>query len=67
MQSRQKGPFIILFNAKVGEGRGENVVGLLGLGIRNIRGEKFIEWGHTNNLIIGNTTVSAINKKERDL
>ena len=31
-------------NAKVGEGRFENVVGEYGLGQRNERGERFIEW-----------------------
>ena len=39
------------FNAKVGERREENVVGLRGLGITNVRGAKFGEWYHSNNLI----------------
>ena len=42
------------FNAKV-EGREENVVGPPGLGIRNMLGEKLVEWCHTNNFIIRNT------------
>ena len=42
------------FNAKVGEGGGKNVVGPLGMGIRNIRGQKLVECCHTNNLIVGN-------------
>ncbi|GFO43397.1 craniofacial development protein 2-like protein [Plakobranchus ocellatus] len=43
------------FNAKVGEGREENIVGPYGLGTRNLRGEKLVEWCNMNNLIIGNT------------
>ncbi|GFN90701.1 craniofacial development protein 2-like protein [Plakobranchus ocellatus] len=43
------------FNAKVGEGREENIVGPHGLGTRNLRGEKLVEWCKMNNLIIGNT------------
>ena len=42
------------FNAKVGEGREENV-GPHGLGIRSILGEKSVEGYHTNNFITGNT------------
>ncbi|GFO01572.1 craniofacial development protein 2-like protein [Plakobranchus ocellatus] len=43
------------FNAKVGEGREENIVGTHGLGTRNLRGEKLVEWCKMKNLIIGNT------------
>ena len=43
------------FNAKVGEGKFENVVGEYGLGERNERGERFIEWCKANNQIITNT------------
>ena len=42
-------------NAKVGEGRFDNVVGEYGLGQRNERGERFIEWSKANNQIISNT------------
>src|SRR5438552_15966083 len=43
------------FNAKVGAGRFENVVGEYGLGERNARGERFIEWCKASNQIITNT------------
>ena len=36
-------------NAKVGEGRFDNVVGEYGLRQRNERGERFIEWCKANN------------------
>ncbi|GFO39298.1 craniofacial development protein 2-like protein [Plakobranchus ocellatus] len=41
-QCSQQNPLIIMgdFNAKVGEGREENIVGPHGLGTRNMRGEK---------------------------
>ena len=42
-------------NAKVGEGRFDNVVGQYGLGQRNERGERFIDWCKANNQIITNT------------
>ncbi|GFO12223.1 MORC family CW-type Zinc finger protein 3 [Plakobranchus ocellatus] len=56
-QCSQQNPLIIMgdFNAKVGEGREENIVGPHGLGTRNLRGEKLVEWCKMNNLIIGNT------------
>ena len=42
-------------NAKVGEGRVENMVGDYGLGERNERGEKLINWCNTHNQVIANT------------
>ncbi|GFN87475.1 craniofacial development protein 2 [Plakobranchus ocellatus] len=45
------------FNAKVGTNKVDDIdiVGKNGLGIRNERGEKLIEWCQTNNIIVGNT------------
>ncbi|GFN93367.1 craniofacial development protein 2-like protein [Plakobranchus ocellatus] len=43
------------FNAKVGTEKVDDIVGKHGLGIRNERGEKSIEWCQTNNIIVGNT------------
>ena len=43
------------FNAKVGKGRFENVVGPYGLGDRNYRGERLISWSDANNLLLVNT------------
>ncbi|GFO09044.1 craniofacial development protein 2-like protein [Plakobranchus ocellatus] len=43
------------FNAKVGTEKVDDIVGKHGLGIRNERGEKLIEWCQTNNMIVGNT------------
>ncbi|GFO32139.1 RNA-directed DNA polymerase from mobile element jockey-like [Plakobranchus ocellatus] len=43
------------FNAKVGTEKVGDIVGKHGLGIRNERGEKLIEWCQTNNIIVGNT------------
>ncbi|XP_012941986.1 craniofacial development protein 2, partial [Aplysia californica] len=43
------------FNAKVGAIRHEDIVGPYGLGNRNERGEKLIEWAILNDMIIGNT------------
>ncbi|GFN84631.1 craniofacial development protein 2-like [Plakobranchus ocellatus] len=43
------------FNAKVGTEKVDDIVGKHGLGIRNERGEKLIEWCQTNNIIVGNT------------
>ncbi|GFN95634.1 endonuclease-reverse transcriptase [Plakobranchus ocellatus] len=43
------------FNAKVGTEKVDYIVGKHGLGIRNERGEKLIEWYQTNNIIVGNT------------
>ena len=42
-------------NAKVGEGRSGKIVGDFGLGVRNERGERFVEWGTNHNQIIKNT------------
>ena len=44
------------FEAKVGEGREENMRRHHGLGIRKMRRvEELVEWCHANNQIIGNT------------
>ncbi|GFO24946.1 endonuclease-reverse transcriptase [Plakobranchus ocellatus] len=43
------------FNAKVGTEKVDDIVGKHGLGIRNERGKKLIEWCQTNNIIVGNT------------
>ena len=42
-------------NAKVGEGKHNAVVGVHGLGERNERGQKLIDWWAANNQIITNT------------
>ena len=42
-------------NAKVGEGKHNDVVGMHGLGERNERGQKWIDWCAANNQIITNT------------
>ena len=42
-------------NAKVGRGRDEDTVGPHGLGIRNDRGERWIEWCKSNEQVIMNT------------
>ena len=45
-------------NAKVGkekEGKGYNVIGKHGMGKRNEKGERFIQWCEDNNLIITHT------------
>ena len=42
-------------NAKVGVGREENVVGPYGLGERNERGNRFVEWCIENKQVITNT------------
>ncbi|GFO05200.1 craniofacial development protein 2-like protein [Plakobranchus ocellatus] len=41
--------------AKVGTEKVDDIEGKHGLGIRNERGEKLIEWCQTNNIIVGNT------------
>ena len=43
-------------NAKVGEGRSGEVVGKFGLGERNERGTKWVEWCESWNQVIMNTT-----------
>lgn len=43
------------FNAKVGKGKESNVVGSFGLGRRNQRGERLIEFCVKHNLVIANT------------
>ena len=43
------------FNCKVGEGLENGTVGAYGLGQRNERGEKFIEWCKANNQVVTNT------------
>ena len=43
------------FNTKVGKGSYKDIVGSYGLGERNERGDKLIEWCTENNQIIMNT------------
>uniref|UniRef100_A0A8D8XFQ8 Craniofacial development protein 2 n=1 Tax=Cacopsylla melanoneura TaxID=428564 RepID=A0A8D8XFQ8_9HEMI len=43
------------WNAKVGEGRENKIAGPFGLGIRNDRGDRFVEFCNENNLCIMNT------------
>ena len=43
------------FNAKVGNGRSGEVVGDFGLGVRNERGDKLVEWCESRNQVIMNT------------
>lgn len=43
------------FNAKVGMGRQDNIVGPHGLGARNERGEVLVEWAAQNRFTIANT------------
>src|SRR6476469_10291336 len=43
------------FNAVVGEGREDRVVGKFGIGKRNDRGERLIEFCKSQNLVITNT------------
>ena len=43
------------FNAKIGEGREEDIIGPYGLGIRNERGERLFEWCKTNSMIVSNS------------
>ncbi|GFO16672.1 craniofacial development protein 2-like protein [Plakobranchus ocellatus] len=56
-QCKSQDPLIMMgdFNAKVGTEKVDDIVGKHGLGIRNERGEKLIEWCQTNNIIVGNT------------
>ena len=43
------------FNAKVGQGRYDDIAGPHGLGCRNARGDTLIEWAKINNFMISNT------------
>ena len=43
-------------NAKVGGGRSGEAVGNFGLGVRNERGDKWVEWCESWNQVIMNTT-----------
>ena len=43
------------FNAKVGEGRSENIAGPVGLGTQNERGEHLVEWSKKHHMVIANT------------
>ena len=51
---RRDGPVIIMgdYNAKVGKGTVDNVVGAFGLGERNDRGTRLIEFAKKHNMII---------------
>ena len=66
---RQQDPLITMadFNAKLSKGREEKVVGIHGQGIRNMRGEKRVEWSSTNNHIsrINRFLVNNNNKKKK--
>ena len=42
-------------NAKVGRGREGNIVGPYGLGVRNERGDKWVDWCQDHNRVIMNT------------
>ncbi|GFN99355.1 craniofacial development protein 2-like protein [Plakobranchus ocellatus] len=56
-QCKSQDPLIIMgdFSAKLGKDKVDDIVGKHGLGIRNERGEKLIEWYQTNDIIVGNT------------
>ncbi|GFO23194.1 sulfatase-modifying factor 1 [Plakobranchus ocellatus] len=56
-QCKYQDPLIIMvdFNAKVGTEKVDDIGGKHGLGIRNERGEKLIEWCQSNNITVGNT------------
>ena len=43
------------FNAKVGKGRRDDIIGEYGLGESNERGDRLFEWAKMNEMIIGNT------------
>lgn len=51
------------FNAKVGQGEVENCVGKFGLGQRNERGDRLVEFCQTENLIITNTFFKLPNRR----
>lgn len=42
------------FNAKIGERSHDSVVGKFGLGVRNARGDRLVQFCNENNLIIAN-------------
>ncbi|GFO47642.1 craniofacial development protein 2-like [Plakobranchus ocellatus] len=67
-QCKFQDPLIIMgdFNAKVGTEKVDDTLGKHGLGIRNERGEKLIEWCQTNNIIVGNM-VSTTSKEKMDM
>ena len=50
-------------NAKVGEGRSGKIVEDFGLGVRNERGERFVEWCTNHNQIITNTWFKHHNRR----
>lgn len=52
------------FNAKIGEGREEDIVGPYGLGKRNERGNTMFQWCKANSMIVTNTWF-ANHKKRR--
>lgn len=56
-QTKSEDNVIIIgdMNATVGEGRDESIVGEFGLGNRNERGTRLIEFCARNNMIISNT------------
>ena len=66
--SKQKGNTNVIamgdFNASVGEGNDEKVVGKYGLGKRNDRGQMLIEFCKKNKLVITNTRFNK--KREGD-
>src|SRR5580658_10458105 len=59
LMSEQKGSDHVVvmgdWNAIVGEGRDELVIGKFGLGVRNERGERMIEFCKRNKLVVTNT------------
>lgn len=55
--AKEKENLIVMgdFNAVVGEGAHENIVGKFGLGKRNKRGDRLVQFCKENNLIVSNT------------